>query len=72
MIRGYRESFNIMLIGRAIFGVGCESMYVGQSAIVSAWLLNYELQFAIAMITYIPLIGSLLNGFITPLVYRDT
>ena len=25
---GYRESFQLMLIGRTIFGIGCESMYV--------------------------------------------
>jgi MFS family permease len=29
MLGGYRESFELMLIGRGIFGIGCESMYVG-------------------------------------------
>lgn len=72
MIGGYRKSLKIMLVGRAIFGIGCESMYVGQSAIVSTWFINFELPFAISMICCIPLIGSQLNGFIVPLVYADT
>ena len=58
-----------MLVGRAIFGIGCENMYVGQSAIISEWFINYELPLAISMISSIPLIGSFMNGAITPVVY---
>tara|TARA_B110000285_G_C14680308_1_gene404359 strand:+ start:169 stop:528 length:360 start_codon:yes stop_codon:yes gene_type:complete len=29
MLGGYQESFPLMLIGRGVFGIGCESMYVG-------------------------------------------
>ena len=29
MLGGYRNDFNLMVIGRGIFGIGCESMYVG-------------------------------------------
>jgi len=29
MIGGYRNSFSTMIVGRVIFGIGCESMYVG-------------------------------------------
>lgn len=58
MIGGYQNSFRLMLVGRAVFGIGCESMYVGQSAIVSSWFINYELALAISMISCIPLFGS--------------
>ena len=26
---GYQNSYNIMIVGRVVFGIGCESMYVG-------------------------------------------
>jgi len=29
MLGGYQQNFNLMIIGRGIFGIGCESMYVG-------------------------------------------
>lgn len=60
-----------MLVGRFIFGIGCENMYVGQSAIISEWFINYELPLAISMISSIPLIGSFMNGAITPVVYQN-
>lgn len=69
---GYKNSYTIMLVGRVVFGIGCESMYVGQSAIVSSWFINYELPLAISMISCIPLLGSQLNGIVTPRVYNDT
>lgn len=59
-----------MLIGRIIFGIGCESMYVGQSAIVSTWFINFELPLAIAMISCVPLLGSFLGGAVVPTVYN--
>jgi MFS family permease len=29
MLGGYWNDFNLMIVGRGIFGAGCESMYVG-------------------------------------------
>ena len=29
MLGGYNKDFNLMIIGRGVFGIGCESMYVG-------------------------------------------
>ena len=72
MLGGYDMSFTLMIIGRAIFGVGCESMYVGQSAIVSNWFINFELPLAISMISCIPLMGSFINGAIIPTIYENT
>ena len=62
---GYNSSITLMLVGRATFGIGCESMYVGQSAIISEWFINYELGFAFTMISCFPLIGSFLDGAIS-------
>ena len=66
MLGGYDENFALMIFGRIIFGIGCENMYVGQSAIVAEWFINYELPLSISLISSIPLIGSFLNGAITP------
>ena len=65
-------NFNLMLVGRTIYGIGCESMYVGKSSLVSEWFINYELPVAIAMISCIPLCGSFANGAIIPSVYNST
>ena len=70
MLGGYRDDFNLMIIGRGIYGVGCESMYVGQTTIISAWFINYELPIAIAMITCVPLCGSFLGGALVPTIYE--
>jgi hypothetical protein len=37
MVGGYIKSYIIILLGRFIFGLGGESLCVGQSAIVSIW-----------------------------------
>lgn len=70
MLGGYKNDFNLMIIGRGIFGIGCESMYVGQATIVSNWFINYELPLAISMISCIPLCGSFLGGAVVPSVYE--
>ena len=61
-----------MVFGRFMFGLGNESMYVCQSAIVSSWFINFELPIAISIITGIPLIGSFLNGALLPDIYEKT
>jgi len=69
---GYREDFNLMFIGRIVFGIGCEVMYVAQSSIVSVWFINYELPFGMSMITCIPLVGSFIGGAVVPHIYTNS
>jgi MFS family permease len=71
MLGGYRNDFDLMIIGRGIFGMGCESMYVGQAAVISTWFINYELPLAIAMLSCIPLCGSFIGGAIVPYIYEQ-
>jgi len=61
--------WNLALTGRFIFGIGCEAMYVGQSAIVSEWFIDFELPFAISMISFVPLFGSFASGALIPSIY---
>lgn len=70
MAGGYQNDFRMMIIGRGIFGMGCESMYVGQAAVISKWFINYELPLAIAMLSCIPLCGSFIGGAVVPYIYE--
>ena len=70
-IGGYTMSFSLMVLGRIIFGIGCESMYVGQSAIISEWFLHFELPLAMSMISCVPLAGSFIGGAVIPHVYHS-
>jgi MFS family permease len=70
MVGGYKQKYWLMLLGRAIFGIGCESMYVGQSAIISEWFINYEMPIAMAMCSCIPLCGSFIGGSVIPKMYN--
>lgn len=70
MIGGYKNSYTLMLIGRILYGMGCESMYVGQSAIITEWFINYEMPFAIACCSCLPLFGSFIGGSVIPKVYN--
>ena len=70
MMGGYYMSFKLMIIGRTVFGIGCESMYVGQSSIISEWFITYELPFAMSMITCLPLFGSFVGGAIIPSAFE--
>jgi len=71
MLGGRHMSFDLMLAGRIVFGIGCEAMIVGQSAITSAWFINFELPFAMSMIICLPLFGSFIQGAAIPSVYES-
>lgn len=72
MVGGYHMNFSLMLWGRIVFGMGCEAMIVGQSAITSAWFINYELPFAMSMIICLPLFGSFIQGAFIPSIYETS
>lgn len=70
MIGGYYMSFNLILLGRIVFGIGAESIYVGQSAIASEWFLHYETSLALALCTCLPQMASFVAGIVIPKVYN--
>jgi len=59
-----------MMVGRCIFGMGCEVMYVGQSVLLSKWFLNFELPIAMGLISVVPIIGSFASGIIVTVMYE--
>jgi nitrate/nitrite transporter NarK len=72
MIGGYRASFDTMLAGRVVFGMGGECMGVAQSAIVSAWFKGKEMAFALGINLSIARLGSVINAALVPSVYDSS
>ena len=64
-------SFELMIVARVIFGIGCESMYVGQSYLISEWFILYELPLAMSMISCLPLFGSWAGGALIPIAFEN-
>lgn len=65
----YYQNFQMMLVGRVIFGMGGESMCVAQSAIISMWFKGSELAFAVGINLSVSRLGSVLNSMIVPTLY---
>ena len=63
---GQLQSYKIMVIGRAIFGLGGENMGVGQSVIVSQWFKGGELNVAFGVIASVCSLGIVGNALIEP------
>lgn len=65
-------SYDEMLAGRVVFGMGGESMQVAQSSIISLWFKGKELAFALGLNLSIARLGSVINGFIVPSIYDQS
>ena len=61
-----------MLLGRAIFGIGCEATYISSFVLLVEWFQNYEMSFAMGAQETIPLIASYLGSAIVPSIYVAT
>jgi hypothetical protein len=61
-----------MLLGRFIYGLGCESAFFSQIAFSTKWFVESgNLNFALGIVNSIPLLGSTFNGILTPKLYGD-
>ena len=65
----YTESYRMLIIGRALFGIGAESLNVAQSTIVTMWFKGKELSTALGISLCICRLGSSLNSYLSPLLY---
>ena len=66
MVAGYTLNFRMMQLGRTVYGIGCESLYVGQSVMQAKWFINFELNFANGSSAFLPLVASSVGGAIFP------
>jgi MFS family permease len=68
MLGGYLLSFNVMLIGRFIYGSGCENFIA--SIVIVEWFKEFELSFAMGMSEFLPLIASFMSGVLIPRAFN--
>jgi MFS family permease len=62
------KSWPLMYVGRIIFGMGGESLSVGNSALLSAWFEGKELAFAFGLNLSIARLGSVINNLVSPAI----
>ena len=65
------NSYTLLLVGRAFFGINSENLIVSQAAIISLWFSGKESALAMGLIMTIPELGSALNSFLSPLFYEN-
>jgi len=63
---GSAASMELMLIGRALFGLGGESLAVAQSALVTQWFRGKELAMALGVNLSVARLGSVVNNTLSP------
>jgi MFS family permease len=62
------HSMELMLLGRIVFGLGGECIWIGQTAIIVLWFKDKELAFALGIATACGRLGGVLNNQISPLL----
>jgi len=60
------KSVFLMLVGRAIFGLGGESINTTQLSIILQWFAPNEIAFALGLCLSTARLGNVLNDFISP------
>jgi len=58
-----------MLAGRALYGIGCESLGVGISSLISKWFKGKEINFALGLLLSLSRFAAVISGVITPGLY---
>ena len=61
-IGGYKKSFDLMLLGRAIYGMGSETTSGTQSTFVSQWFFDVEQSLAMGLSMSVPYVVSFWGG----------
>lgn len=62
------QSWNLMLIGRIIYGFGGENICVAQSAFLAVWFAGKELAFSLGISLSLARMGSVLNNVTSPVL----
>jgi MFS family permease len=62
------HSLELMLLGRIVFGLGGECIWIGQTAIIVLWFKDKELAFALGIATACGRLGGVLNNQMSPLL----
>jgi len=68
----YYENFELMVLGRFVFGLGGESLTVTQLPLIAKWFNGEELAFAYGFAKSAVRFGKAANSFFTPKIYLWT
>lgn len=66
------KSWEVMYLGRFVFGLGAESLCVAQSTIVSHWFEGKEVAFAMGIGLSVSRLGSIWNNVVSPKVANSS
>lgn len=58
-----------MLVGRVLFGLASENLFITLTAFIGKWFKGNELCTAVGFIITLPELASAANSFITPYLY---
>ena len=64
---GFTMNFNMLLIGRFIYGIGCENQIY--TIIIVEWFYHFELSLGMGLSEVLPLAASTAAGLVIPRVY---
>eukprot|EP00823_Brevimastigomonas_motovehiculus_P000707 TRINITY_DN108_c0_g1_i2.p1 TRINITY_DN108_c0_g1~~TRINITY_DN108_c0_g1_i2.p1 ORF type:complete len:511 (+),score=140.07 TRINITY_DN108_c0_g1_i2:24-1556(+) len=64
------NSYYLALVGRAIFGIGGESITVAQSANLAGWFKDKEMAMAMGLDLSISKLGSVINDWVSPAIMK--
>jgi MFS family permease len=56
----------MMLVGRAVYGAGCESLYVTQTTILAQWFKGNSMSLALALLVVSTRSASVVNSVVGP------
>ena len=62
----HKNSMNIMLIGRTIFGLGGECINICQSAMIIKWFYKSEMALPLGLTLSVSRLGSVMNDWYSP------
>eukprot|EP00505_MAST-04D_sp_SCG-Rhode-Island_P001035 Stramenopile-MAST_4_protein_1035 len=60
------RSFPVMLLGRAVYGIGGESVMVASSTLLQAWFRHGEIALAMGLSLSVSRLGSVSNNIVSP------
>lgn len=66
------NSFTLVMIARAVFGIGAETLIVCQATIAEKWFTGKFLSLAIGLNNVVSLAGSALSAYLTPQLFVNS
>eukprot|EP00850_Spirogloea_muscicola_P009118 SM000050S17043 [mRNA] locus=s50:761397:765322:+ [translate_table: standard] len=66
----YTRSYHLSLAGRFTYGLGAESLNVGQSTVLAVWFAGKEMALAMGLGLTVARMGSVINDWVCPAIFN--